>query len=62
MAELESLKAIAALCLLAHNVQHTVDEFGTFSVVTLGPVVSSTSLSENEVVWSEKLTEWSGSN
>ena len=30
--------------------------------MTLGPVVTSTSLSENEVVGSEELTEWAGSD
>jgi len=30
--------------------------------VTFSPIVTSTSLSENEVIWSEKLTEWSSSN
>ena len=34
----------------------------TLSVVTLGPVVTSTGLSEDEVVWSEELTEWAGSD
>jgi hypothetical protein len=29
--------------------------------MTFSPVVTSTSLSENEVIWSEKLTEWSSS-
>ena len=30
--------------------------------MTFGPVVTGTSLSENEVVWSEELTEWSSSD
>ena len=30
--------------------------------MTLGPVVTGTSLSEDEVVWSEELTEWSSSD
>jgi hypothetical protein len=30
--------------------------------MTFGPVITSSSLSENEVIWSEKLTEWSGSD
>jgi len=30
--------------------------------MTFGPVITSSGLSENKVVWSEKLSEWSGSN
>ena len=30
--------------------------------MTLGPVVTGTGLSEDEVVWSEELTEWSSSD
>jgi hypothetical protein len=60
--DLEALKAVAALSLLADNIEDGVDELSTFGVVTLGPVVTGTSLSENEVVWSEELTEWSSSD
>jgi len=60
--ELEALKAIAALGLLSHNIQHTVNEFGALGVVTLGPVVTGAGLTEDKVVWSEDLTEWTTSN
>jgi hypothetical protein len=30
--------------------------------MSFSPIVTSTSLSENEVIWSEKLTEWSSSD
>ena len=60
--ELKPLKAIARLSLLSHNIEHTIDEFSAFGVVTFGPVVSGSGLSENEVVWSEDLAEWTGSN
>ena len=30
--------------------------------MTLGPVVTGTGLSENKVIWSEELTEWSSSD
>ena len=43
--ELESLKAVASFCFLADDVQDGVDEFGSFGVVTLGPVVSGSGLS-----------------
>jgi hypothetical protein len=60
--DLETLEAIATFGLLSDNVEDGVDELGTLGVVTLGPVVTGTSLSENEVVWSEELTEWSSSD
>ena len=59
---LESLKAITTLSLLSDDIEDGVDELSSLSVVTLGPVVTGTSLSEDEVVWSEELTEWSGSD
>jgi len=59
---LETLKAIATFSLLSDDIEDGVDELSTFGVVTLGPVVTGTSLSENEVVWSEELTEWSSSD
>ena len=61
MGNLETLKAIATFSFLSDDIKNGVNEFSTFGVVTLSPVVTGTSLSENEVIWSEKLTEWSGS-
>ena len=55
--QLESLNAVAALSLLTHDVQDGVDQLGTLSVVTLGPVVTSSGLTEDEVVRAEELTE-----
>merc|ERR1712018_33574 len=60
--ELESLEAVTALSFLPHNIENRVDELSSLSVVSLGPVVSSTRLSEDEVVRSEDLSERSGSN
>merc|ERR1719291_551745 len=60
--DLESLEAVTAFGFLSDNIEDGVDEFGTFGVVTLGPVVTGTGLSEDEVVWSEELPEWSGSD
>jgi len=60
--DLEALEAIAAFSFLSDNVEDGVDEFSTFGVVTLGPVVTSTSLTENEVVGSEELTERSSTD
>ena len=60
--DLEALKAVATLSLLSDNIEDGVDELSTLGVVTLGPVVTSTSLTEDEVVGSEELTEWGGSD
>ena len=60
--DLEALEAVAALSLLANNIEDGVNELSTLSVVTLGPVVTSTSLTEDEVVGSEELTEGTSSN
>jgi len=59
---LETLEAIATFGFLSDDIEDGVDELGTFGVMTLGPVVTGTSLSEDEVVWSEELTEWSSSD
>merc|ERR1719291_44284 len=55
--DLEALEAVAALSLLTDDVEDGVDELSTFGVVTLGPVVTGTGLTEDEVVGSEELTE-----
>ena len=60
--DLETLEAIATFGFLSDDIKDGVNELGTLGVVTLGPVVTGTSLSENEVVWSEELTEWSSSD
>jgi hypothetical protein len=60
--DLETLEAIATFSFLSDDVEDGVDEFSTFSVVTLGPVVTSTGLTEDEVVRSEELTEGASSN
>jgi len=62
VSELKTLKAIARFGLLSYNIQNTVDKLGTLGVVTFGPVVTSTGLSKNKVVWSEDLAEWTGSD
>jgi len=55
--DLEALKAIAALSLFSNDIEDRIDEFGALSVMTFGPVVTSTSLAEDEVVGPEELTE-----
>ena len=60
--DLETLEAVAGLGFLADDVEDGVDELGTLGVVTLGPVVTGTGLSEDEVVWAEELTEGSSTD
>ena len=62
MSDLETLEAIATFGFLSDNIKDGVDELSTFGVMTLGPVVTGTGLSEDEVIWSEELTEWSSSD
>ena len=42
--QLEALQTVAALRLLAHHVQHRVDQLGALRVVTFGPVVARPAL------------------
>ena len=60
--DLETLKAVAALGLLADDIEDGVDELSTLSVVTLGPVVTSARLTEDEVVGTEELAEWTSTD
>ena len=60
--DLESLKTVTSFGFLSGDVENWVDEFSSFSVVTLSPVVTGTALSEDEVVRSEELSERSGSD
>ena len=62
VAHLESLQAIARLGLLTDDIEDRVDQLSSLSVVTLGPVVTGTRLAKDKVVWTEDLTEWTGSN
>ena len=58
MGELEALKAVTALSLLADDIENRVDELSSLCVMSLGPVVAGTRLSEDKVVWAEDLTKW----
>jgi hypothetical protein len=57
MGDLETLKAVTALSLAAYNIKNLVDKFGTFGVMTLSPVVTSTRLAKDEVVGTEELAK-----
>lgn len=58
--QLEALQTIAALGLLADHIEDGVDQLSALRVVSLRPVVTGSALAENEIVWTEDLTEWSG--
>jgi hypothetical protein len=60
--DLETLQAVAALGLTTDNIDDLVNKLGTFSVVTLGPVVAGTRLAEDEVVGTEELAEGTGTH
>ena len=59
VADLESLKAVTRLGLLPDDIEDRVDQLSSLGVVSLGPVVSGSGLSEDEVVWPEDLSVWS---
>ena len=59
---LESLKAITSFGFFSYYIKYGINKFSTFSIMSLSPIVTSTSLSKNKVIWSEKLTKWSSSN
>lgn len=60
--DLETLKGVTALSLATDDIQNLVDQLSTLSVVTLGPVVSGTGLTEDEVVGAEKLAKRTGAD
>jgi hypothetical protein len=60
--DLETLEAITTFGFLSDDIQNGIDEFGTFSVMSLGPIVSGSGLAEDEVVGSEELAVRAGSN
>jgi len=60
--ELESLHAVAGLGLLTDNIKDGVNELSSLGVVSLGPVVTGSGLSEDKVIGAEKLSEGSGTD
>ena len=60
--DLEALEAIASFGLTANNIENLVDKLSTFGIMTLGPVVTSARLAEDEVIRAEKLTEGTGTD
>ena len=51
------MQAVSTLGLLADNIENGVDELSALRVVTLGPVVTGTALTEDEVVRAEEVAE-----
>ena len=62
MGDLETLEAIATFGFFTDNIEDGVNELSTFGIVTLGPVVTGSGLTEDEVVWAEELTEWASAD
>jgi len=60
--DLETLEAITTFSFLSDDVEDGVNEFSTFGVMTLSPVVTGSGLTEDEVIRSEELTERTSSN
>jgi hypothetical protein len=60
--DLETLEAVTRFGFLADNVKNRVDELSTFGVVALGPVVTGSGLSKDEVVGAEDLAKRSSAN
>jgi hypothetical protein len=50
VSKLETLEAVAVLSFLANDIEDRVDEFSSLSVMSFGPVVSCSGLTENDVV------------
>jgi hypothetical protein len=62
VSQLEALKMVAVLDLATDNVDGLLNELGTLSVVTLGPVVSGTGLTGDVVVGAEQLAKRAGAD
>jgi hypothetical protein len=54
---LESLKAVRRFGLLTDNIKHRVDQLSTLGVMSFGPVVSGSGLTEDEVIGSEQMSK-----
>jgi hypothetical protein len=60
--DLETLEAITTFSFFSDDIENGIDQFSSFSIMSFGPIVSGSGLSENEVIWSKELSEWSGSD
>jgi hypothetical protein len=62
VSDLETLEAVASFCFFSNYIKYWINQFSTLCVVTLSPVVTGSTLSEDKIVGSKELTERSGSN
>ena len=60
--DLKALEAVAALSFTTNNVKDLVNKLCSLGVMALGPVVSSTRLTKDEVIRTEELTERTSSD
>jgi hypothetical protein len=45
--DLETLETVGSLGLSSNNIKDSINKLGTFGVMTLGPIVTSTALTED---------------
>ena len=57
MGDLETLEVIETFCFFSNDIENKLYELSTLSVLTIGPVVTNTGLTEDEVVGSKDWTE-----
>ena len=62
MGDLETLETIVTFKFFSNNFEDKVNKLSTLSVVNIGSVVTSTGLTQDEVVGSKDLTESSSSD
>ena len=55
--DLETLEVIETFCSFSNDIENKLYELSTLSVLAIGPVVTNTGLTEDEVVGSEDWTE-----
>jgi hypothetical protein len=60
--DLEALKAVAALSFTPNDIKNLVNKLCSLGVMTLGPVVSSTRLTKDEVIRTEELAKRTSSH
>lgn len=56
------LETVTVFSFFTDNIKYRINQFSTFGVVTLGPVVASSTLTEYKIVRSEDPSIWSRTN
>ena len=62
VSNLKPLKTITAFSLFSHNIKYRINQFSTFSLMPFSPIIPSTCLAKNKVIWSKKLAKRTGSH